>query len=324
MSPGSTSSPRRRAAAVLAIAGLLSLLLIVRVPGQGVWHGVMLNAVHGPIFALVAVLLLVLRAPAARSRLSAYWTAFFAAVVFGGIIEFLQGFQDRPPSWFDMMTDAAGASAGLALWALFERWRAPAFQLKQLNGPWLPVAIALAGVTFVAWPPLQAARAYAHRAAVFPSIAEFHGPQDLAFVTTSGTAADIAPLPGPWGQGPDDLALRVSYDEKHAPSVQVVEPSHDWRGYTIIAVDITNPSPQELSLTFRILDAAHDWSHEDRLNLPLRIPPSTRTTVRVALGAVEAAPERRPMDMTRIANVMLFGRESPQPAEMYVSRIWLE
>ena len=284
----------------------------------------MLNSVHGPIFAAVAVLLLLLWAPAARSRPSAYWTAFLAAVAFGGVIEFLQSFQGRPPSWFDMMTDTAGASAGLALWALLDRRRSLAFRPGHPEGPWLPIAIALAGIIFVAWPPLQAARAYAHRHAVFPSIAEFRGPQDLAFVTTSGTAVDIVPLPAPWAQGPDDRALRIAYDDKHSPSVQVVEPTRDWRGYSLVAVDLTNSSPNELTLTFRILDAAHDWSHEDRLNLPLRIPPNTRTTVRVALSAVEAAPEHRRMDLARIANVMLFGGETALPGEVYVSRIWLE
>ena len=286
----------------------------------------MLNAAHGPIFALVAVLLLVLRTPAARRSLSAYWTAFFVAVAFGGVIEFLQSFQGRPPSWFDMMTDTAGASAGLALWAMFERRHASAVKLKRVRGPSfaIPIAIALVGISFVAWPPLQAARAYAHRAAEFPSIAQFRGPKDLAFVTTSGTNVGIVAQPAPWAQGSDDRALRIAYDNQHAPSVQVLEPSHDWRGYSVIAVDITNPAQHELALTFRVLDAAHDWSHEDRLNLSLRIPPSTRTTVRVALSAVEAAPAHRPMDLSRIANVMLFGSASAEPAELYVSRIWLE
>ena len=74
----------------------------------------------------------------------------------------------------------------------------------------------------------------------------------------------------------------------------------------------------------RILDATHDWSHEDRFNLPLVIPPRSRTTVRVALPAVEAAPATRRMDMARIANVMLFGRPPATPGALYVSRIWLE
>jgi hypothetical protein len=89
-------------------------------------------------------------------------------------------------------------------------------------------------------------------------------------------------------------------------------------------VDITNPAQRDLELTFRVFDATHDWNHSDRLNLPLVIPPQTRTTIRVALAAVESAPQGRPMDLARIADVMLFGRQGQPPAEWYLSRIWLE
>jgi hypothetical protein len=92
----------------------------------------------------------------------------------------------------------------------------------------------------------------------------------------------------------------------------------------VIAADLTNAGPTELALVFRILDAHHDWSDEDRLNLPLVIPPRTRTTVRVSLEAVEAAPASRRMDMARIANVMLFGNTATASGALYVSRIWLE
>ena len=66
------------------------------------------------------------------------------------------------------------------------------------------------------------------------------------------------------------------------PDSQAPGPLGDWRAFSVIAVDLTNAGPSELSLVLRILDATHDWSHEDRFNLPLVIPPRTRTTVRVA------------------------------------------
>ena len=63
---------------------------------------------------------------------------------------------------------------------------------------------------------------------------------------------------------------------------------------------------------------------EDRLNLPLVIAPQTRTVVRVAMAAVEAAPAGRPMDLSRVANVMLVGRNDDAPGELHLSRLWLE
>jgi hypothetical protein len=50
----------------------------------------------------------------------------------------------------------------------------------------------------------------------------------------------------------------------------------------------------------------------------------TRTTVRVALEAIQSAPARRRMDLARIDNVMVFGRPPAASGVLYVSRIGLE
>jgi hypothetical protein len=168
------------------------------------------------------------------------------------------------------------------------------------------------------------ARDYADRAASFPVIAEFADPGSLRFTTTDGIGASITELPAPWSRRPGERALELRYDPAHPPAVQITEPSPDWRGFNVIEVDLTNAGPVELTLVLRILDATHDWTHEDRANLPLAIPPRTRTTVRVALEAVESAPARRRMDMARIANVMIFGRPPAAGGALYVSRIRLE
>jgi hypothetical protein len=305
-----------RALLAIGMAGSLSLLLFVEVPGHGLWHRALLDFAHAPIFAAVAVLLLLMREPAARTRRSAYAIAFVAALVLGILIEFVQSLGGRPGSVFDVMTDAAGAAAGLALWSLARR--------KPGDRAWPAIAVALAGITFVAWPPLQTARAYAHRAVVFPTIVDFRDSESLQFVTTDGSPAWIADLPEPWAQQAGERALQIRYDEQHVAAMRILEPQADWRGYSIVAVDITNPAERGLELTFRVFDADHDWNHVDRLNLPLVIPPQTRTTIRVALAAIESAPQGRSMDLARIADVMLFGREGQPPARFYVSRIWLE
>ena len=313
----------RAAASLITIAALLSVLLFVSVPGQGLWYNVSLNASHGPIFAIVAVLVLLMREPAERSDTLAYVNAFFVAVGLGILIEILQTMAHRPGQPFDVMTDAAGAAAGLGLWALVERRRSGAAQ-PAVGGPWWPLVVALTGITLIAWHPLQAARAYAQRAAQFPTVAQFREPRDLTFVTTDGAGVAIVDLPAPWAQRAGERALRLGFDTHRAPAVQVLEPSPDWRGYIVVAADLTNPTDEEVGLTLRIHDATHDWSHEDRLNLPLVLAPRTRITVRVALSEVQSAPASRPMDLGRIANVMLFGRPAERPGEIYVSRMWLE
>lgn len=316
---------------VVGILALLSPLLFIRIPSGNEWMRALLDASHGPIFAIVAMLVASLlsgRRGSARASTWPDWPLYLKAlaisVALGALIEFLQGFEGRPPSFFDVMTDTAGALAGLAAWALATR---PARGEPRAAGgpnPWPVVALGLAGLAFVLWRPMQVAIAYAHRSAAFPSIADFSSAHGLDFVTTDGVEAAIADMPPPWARGGGERALEIRYDPQHPPAVQVVEPLGDWRAFGVIAVDLTNAGPSELSLVLRILDATHDWSHEDRFNLPLVIPPQTRTTVRVALPAVEAAPATRRMDMARIDNVMLFGRPPATPGVLYVSRVWLE
>lgn len=313
-----------RAAIAVSVAALLCLLLFVRFPGQGLWHEVSLNASHGPIFAVVAVLLLNIHPRAARAGTAASVNAFFVAVGLGILIEILQTVAHRPGQSFDVMTNAAGAAAGLGLWALFERRRGAMASRPAAVGSWWPLAIALAGFTPVAWPVLHAARAYAHRASEFPTLVQFRKSLDLTFVTTDGVGVGIVDMPLPWTQRAGERALRLGFDPLHAPALQIVEPSPDWRGYSVVAIDLTNPSDAEVRLTLRIHDATHDWSHEDRMNLPLLLAPGTRTTVRVSLAEVESAPAARRMALDRIANVMLFGSPSPEPGSIYVSRLWLE
>ena len=315
---------------LVGIAALLSLLLFIRIPSPDEWIRVSLDAAHGPIFAAVAVIVAIMLRRA-RGSDGATWPdwpvwrrALAISVALGVVIEFLQGFAGRPPSFFDVLTDLAGALAGLAAWTLATRPERPAAPGGHREMPWLVIALGLAGLVFVLWKPLDSALAYARRAADCPVIAAFEDADGLHFATTDGVSAAIVELPPPWSKVPGERALELRYDPAHPPAVQILEPSPDWTGFDLVSVDLTNAGPVDLSLVLRIHDLTHDWTHEDRANLPLVIPAGTRTTVRVALDAVERAPAGRLMDLTRIDNVMVFGRPPAGAGALYVSGIHLE
>jgi hypothetical protein len=309
----------------LAVAfALLSLLLVVRVDGNAAWLRVTLDGSHVPIFAAVAVLLAVILrrvdglGPDGRRYLFAFMLAFAAGVA----IEYVQSHTGRPASLFDVGSNAAGAAIGLSVLALHESARHRVRLNRAIR--WMLFGAGLAGLLFAAWRPLEAARAYLHRATEFPLLAAFSGPLDLFFVMTEGLSAEIVDLPELWAVRPGERALRIRHGVDRAPAVQLKEPGRDWRGYDTLAADVTNAGDAEVQLVLRVHDEAHDWSHEDRFNRSFAIPARTRTTVRFPLDSVRTAPAGRPMDLSRIADVMIFGHGPAVAGELYVSRLWLE
>lgn len=314
----------QRAFLVIVVFALLSLLLVVQVDGNDAWLRVALDGSHVPIFAAVAavsaVLLRQVYGPGRDGR--RYVLSFVLAFAVGVAIEHVQSLTGRPASLFDVGSNAAGAVIGLSMLALYEG----AARRTQIGwaGRWVLFGAAIAGLLFAAWRPLEAARAYLHRASGFPVLVAFGESLDLYFVETEGLAAEIVELPEPWSLRPGERALRIRHGGGRAPAVQVKEPSPDWRGYRTLAVDVTNAGTAEIQLILRVLDETHDWSHEDRYNESFAVPAGTRRTIRFPLDAVGAAPTGRPMDLSRIANVMIFASGPAVAGEIYVSRLWLE
>ena len=299
---------------VLVVAGLLSLLLVVRIPGQSAWHATMLNAAHGPVFAGVAAMLLLWWPVAERAGSHATLGVFLLALGLGILVEVLQTLGGRPGSAYDVMTDAAGAASGLALWHL----------LRGRRDGWLAPVVAVAGCAVIAWDPGRVAMAYAYRAGSFPVIAEFADWQDLTFIATNGTSDGIERLPARWATTGDERGLRVACDVRQAPVLHIYEPMADWRGYTVVALDLTNPVDHELRLTVRIFDDSGSFTRDEGSRRSLTVPPLTRATVRVPLAEAADTPARQRVDLARVARVMVIGRKVPEPICYYVSRIWLE
>ncbi len=322
--------PRLRPVFALALVLLLvTAVFFLSLPDDKLWQRVLEDAGHGPVFAGIAVVLLLLRSPDPASALRPmvqYRDAFLAAIIIGIATELMQlSMPVRNVSAMDVLHDAAGAALGLALVWLLER-----HLLRRRGVPApdsrtrVPVAIALAAFVILAWQPLQSARAYAARAAAGPALLPLEGPAAGAFIQLHDTTLGRAPLPAGYGRRGEADSVRLRFDAGAQPGLRLIEPVADWTRYEQLVIDVTNPAPQPVQLVLRIFDATHDWTHRDRFNQPLLIPGRTRTAVRISLEAVATSPRRRRMDMAAIADVMLFAPQPLEAGELYVTRLWLE
>jgi hypothetical protein len=319
-----------RVAGALLVGLLLSAVFFLSLPGITLWQRVVQDAGHGPVFAGIAVVLLLVRGPAQGGAIrsaSQYRDAFLASIALGILTELLQySMPGRSVSAMDAMHDAAGAALGLAFAWFVEHWLACRRNLAPRGDPGtrVVVAIALCAFTLLAWQPLQCARAYAARDSAFPVLIPTGVLADGLFARPHEASVTYAPLPQPYQRPGDADSVRLAFKPGARPGLQVLEPYPDWRNRDTLVLDVTNPSPQPAQFMLRILDATHDWSNADRFNQPLVLPGAARTTIRISLEAVATSPARRRMDMGAIANMMLFALQPLDTGEFYVTRAWLE
>jgi hypothetical protein len=317
------------AAGVACLAFLLGAVFFLSLPGNTLWQRVLSDAGHGPVFAGIAIaLLLMVPSPsgAVVRPASAYWRAFVLATSIGVVTELIQfSMSDRSVSFMDALHDAAGAALGLALVWFVERGLARGqgdASDKSYTGT--VVAIALLTFTILAWLPLQCARACAARNAAFPLLVPTHPLADTRFALPHQAEVSHAPLPEAYRVKGDKDSVRLEFTPGTAPGLQLVETYPDWRSYDILAIDVTNPGPEPVLFVVSVLDAQHDWSSEDRFNQPVEIPAATRTTIRIALEAVATAPASRRMDLSAVRDLMLYAPQPLPVGEFYITRIWLE
>jgi hypothetical protein len=313
---------------LLAAVALIALVLGVSLPSWPKIYGVVNNFAHAPVFGMFALVVLRLirtRRSSATARAGDYGIAFAVAIGAGGLVEFAQIFTDRDASLEDLGTDALGAGCALGIAAAFDRQLWP--EKIRLSGG--RVAAAAVGLFCGLWallPVGQAVIAYVDRATAFPAVVRFSSPRDLYFIGSGTARLSLQPLPARWARPGDDLSLRIDFTARVWPGMSHDEPEPDWRGFSALVLDVTNPDETPLRLTVRVHDAAHDQRHADRFNRAFEVLPANRMVLRILMPDILAGPVGRPLDLAHVAGIVVF--ESSGAASVgryfYLTRIWLE
>jgi len=326
--PTVASSARTdRAYQIAAAVGLLLVVLPIAFPHDTHASSVLQNFMHGPVFGLIAMA--TLRTIVARPSVSgrrAGTQSLIAFAVTAGIAaasEIAQIPGPRDASIEDLIVDFVGAATALALVRRHEVPRPDLTHRRLALG-----LISLAGILFLLAPLLPAVVAYSYRYQQLPDLVRFHGANfdkvDTYFLSGNQVHPSFRTLPEEWRQLDDPASLMLVLPPIQWPGLWLDEPHPDWRDYTSLLLDLTNPGEEPLVLTARVHDRHHNHEFADRFNSRIAMPARTRMQVRTPLEAVRNAPLGRKMDMEHIAGLVLF-RTSPEREDVvYVTRITLE
>jgi len=302
------------------IAGLALLVVFASLPPRPIIFHVLQKLAHPTVFGTIAVSVLVLQLqrPTARSAAVEYLVAFVVTVALGAATEIGQHFTHRDPSLRDVGLDARGALCALAFAAAFDR-RLWEIRARFARAAYLALGAVLAVI--ICLPLGWTVASYANRYRNFPVLFTPASALDLFFVAASAHPPERVPLAAPGGGG---YTLRVPLIDRPYAGVWFTEPSPDWRGFSSLVVDVTNPGTVDLELSVRVHDQRHNWSFADRFNARYPVPPGARRAIAIPLATIENAPRGRLMDLAHIAGIMVFRAGAGGPPAFLLNRIALE
>jgi hypothetical protein len=296
---------------------LPALTLLAGLPSHPHILGVLNNAAHVPVFGALAVVIRQILGNESRLEPRTLDViSLLATITIGIAIEFIQPlFFGRNRELEDVWTDALGAAGGLSVLALLRPGRHP------MAGAFLSVVL-IAGASPIA----VAGLGYLERNRQFPALLEVTSPLSLYFIRTDGLGIAQSQLPDAWRRPGDPPSVHCRIRRQPSRVLSHTEPIPDWRPFTRLMIDLTNPESKSLMLTLRIHDRLHNNEYSDRFNRRINLPARTRLTVEIPVIEISAGPRLRQMDVSRIAGIMLFAGDGPELSgrSFYITRIWLE
>jgi VanZ family protein len=300
----------RRLLYLIALFVLAGLLLFMPLPFQPTYAGRTIeSAGHTPLFFLLTMgLLVVFRDDPRFQGIRLYALAGLIGAGTGFLSEVVQKPLARDASWEDVAADVVGVVCGLAVYALFER--------RTVLRRWhraFALVVAISCVAIFLAPLVRMGRAYVHRNAEFPVLADFRSRTELYWTMSIGVKREIV-----------DHALEVKFGPDEFPGVAFHEPVPDWRGYEILAIDLENPGDARLKLGVRVHDRFHNRMYNDRFNRNFQLAPKERRTLRILVEDIRHGPRSRLMDMAHISDITLFRARVPGSDRLRVYSLRLE
>lgn len=299
----------------IIIVALLATVQFLRPPSPDLWWQSLFQALHAPLFGLIAIFVL-LMTPSDwpwRRRIAATAGGVLALSLISEAAQIPM--PGRSASLSDLVNDWAGAAAFLSAGILL----LPNSPVKPGRGRYL-LLFALLLMILPARPFASVSAAYWQRYQQLPSIAPFNARASRMFYALENAIVVIEDA------GPDSILTEFRFGKRGASAVDFHDPWSDWSGYDHLVIDLENLNSDELRLTIRIHDELHlrgDQPYEDRFNRRLEFEVG-REPIRIAVADIESAPAERRLDIQHIDGVVIFGTENQAGSRFIIHDIRLE
>ncbi len=320
---------QKRMPLILSVVVLLAVVYVldgINLPTQSRLWREATNAGHAPLFGVLSIAMLVFAKRFMRRTTEQFHYFIAAGVVasfVGGLTEFIQYFTPRDASVLDMIYNELGITSFLLFAATIDPKMQQYPLLKSLAGRnWVRLgSVLIVSCAFISFATITLA--HARRQAQFPVISNFDSYLDHNFVLGSNATIDFVDPPTEWNSNKSDGVVRWHSDGKLLSALTIQYPYPVWTGYSSFHFEIFSDEQRDLHVFLRINDVAHNFEYDDRYNSELTVKPGLNQFT-VSLADVVDLPDGRQMDMTSIANIILFTSGRQAPHTLYVDNIELK
>jgi hypothetical protein len=174
--------------------------------------------------------------------------------------------------------------------------------------------IALVSGGLIVVPTALTMVAYIQRASLLPQLVQLNSTLGRHFLVAS--EAHVIPT--------SDGGLLVQPDLGHWPGASLDEVWPDWRGYSTLVVDVSNPGTQAFWIFVRVDDRRPDPRYKDRYNQHFQLAPQTRRAIRIPLVEIQSAPSGAAIDLAHMQKIMLFEDGSTPTYAFHINSLRLE
>lgn len=311
----------------LAIAAIIFILLKFNLPGNTFFWREIHNFGHIPLFGIMAALILnlsfIFLQTIIQKRYLHYILAFCITVMLGVILEFIQISGPRDADIGDIWRDIIGALIFLGIYLIYDSKMTDLFSIMKKRVKTIVIIGLLILITLSILPAVIWGGAYLYRDWNFPTICGFESILENKFFRYQNAILEITTPPEGWLGIKSEHAGRLTFMPAKYPGLNIEEPYPDWTEYGVFCISIYSELENPVALYFRIDDLHYNQTWEDRFNYSFTVLPGYNQ-IDISIEEIRQGPVNRKMDMTAIANILLFAHNPLDTFSVYIDDIILK